>query len=127
MIRIGLLGLAILIAAENNTSAQTIMGAGMISCGEWVRLRSFEGREGQHFKELASLYQVQAWVDGFVSGTNSTSDPADTKGPDLLASRPSSVAMYAWIDNYCRSKPLDPVASGVLSLTRDLRLRAERK
>jgi hypothetical protein len=91
------------LAAGSSTPAQTIMGAGMISCGEWVRLRSFEGREGQHFQELASLYQVQAWVDGFVSGINSNIDPADTKGPDLLASKPGGVAMYAWMDNYCRS------------------------
>jgi|ERR1039458_3854960 hypothetical protein len=121
MIRIALLGLAIAVAVPSGVSAQTIMGAGMISCGEWTRLRSFEGRAG-NFKELASLYQAQAWVDGFVSGINS----ANNVHTDLLASRPSGVAMYAWVDNYCRSKPLDVVAQAVDALVKELESRAVR-
>jgi hypothetical protein len=108
------------LATVSPVSGQTIMGAGMISCGEWLRLRSFVSR-GQNFKELASAYQAQAWVDGFISGFNYR----DHIGPDLLASRPDGAAMYAWIDNYCRSKPLDFVASAVVGLVKELESRAQ--
>lgn len=84
------------------------MGAGTLSCGEWLRLRAFVGQEG-HPAELATAYQLHAWVDGFISGAN-------IGQPDLLASRPSSVAVYAWIDNYCRSNPLDNVAAAATIL-----------
>jgi hypothetical protein len=115
---------AALVTAHSPVSGQTVMGAGTISCGEWLRLRSFEGRAG-NFKELASLYQIHAWIDGFVSGINLRIDLADTGGPDLLASRPDSVAMYAWLDNYCRSKPLNIVVDAVMALAKELQSRAK--
>ena len=116
--------MATTMAAHSPISGQTVMGAGTISCGEWLRLRSFEGRAG-NFKERASLYQVHAWIDGFVSGINSRIESADPKGPDLLASKPDSVALYAWLDNYCRSKPLNLVGEAVLALAKELESRAK--
>jgi len=122
LIGITLLGSAL--AMANEAPAQTVMGAGMLSCGEWLRLRSFEGSDGQHSREVASDYQMHAWVDGFISGVNLHLDPASPKGPDMLASQPSSSAIYAVIDNYCRANPLEPVVAGVLVLIKELRARA---
>jgi hypothetical protein len=110
---------AAVLTAHSPVSGQTVMGAGTISCGEWLRLRSFEGRAG-NIKELASLYQAQAWVDGFVSGINSS-------GIDILASRPDSAALYAWMDNYCRSNPLNFVGAGAMALANELQSRAKYK
>src|SRR5262249_19854262 len=106
----------------NEAPAQTVMGAGMVSCGEWLRLRSFEGRGAEHSREIASLYQIQAWADGFVSGVNLQAAGAQT--PDMLASQPTSSAIYAVIDNYCRANPLEPVVGGVMVLVKELRARA---
>jgi hypothetical protein len=125
MIRVTLLSLAMVgasAAVSPVAAGQTVIGAGVTSCGEWLRLRAFEGHEG-HFQELASVYQLEAWIDGFVSGVNVT----DEAGPDLLTSKPGGAALYAWIDNYCRSKPLDPVVTSVFALIKELRSRAERK
>jgi hypothetical protein len=111
---------SILLAANQSTTAQTIMGAGTASCGEWLRFRSFDGQSG-HLGERAQLYQLHAWVDGFISGTNI----AKGVQPDILSSKPSGPAMYAVVDNYCRANPLDNVASGAIALANELQSRSQ--
>jgi len=115
MIRIALLGFAIATVTESSTCAQTRMidGAGLVSCGEWQQYRSSGDKP--------SSYQAQAWIDGFLSGYNSASD-----GTDFLIPKPSSIAYYAWVDNYCRDKPLDTLALAVFALKRELASRAGR-
>jgi hypothetical protein len=46
VIRAVLLAAVILMAVTQQVSAQMVMGAGTISCGEWLRFRSFENRPG---------------------------------------------------------------------------------
>ncbi len=124
MIRVTLLSLAIVgaSAAVAPVEAMIIMGAGTVTCGEWLRLRPSLGREG-NLTDLGSLYQLQAWIDGYISGYNVGSNGQ----PDLLASRPESAALYAWIDNYCRSDPLGHIGEAADALAQALRSRAERK
>jgi hypothetical protein len=123
MIRIALLVLTILIAEASAGFAQTVYGAGTVSCGEWSRLRSFEGREGNHNREVASSYQARAWIDGFMSGIKVEKND----GPDFLASTPLGAAHYAWVDNYCRENPLDLMVTAAHALVKELRSRAARK
>jgi hypothetical protein len=122
MIRAALLGAAIAIATAGQTFAQLILGAGRISCGEWLQFRSIlNAPPGENLKEKATLFQLHAWIDGFLSGTN----VANISGPDFLASKPSGIAMYAWVDNYCRSRPLDHIADAAEALIKELRSRAQ--
>jgi hypothetical protein len=117
MVRVVLLGLAIAaVAAVNEGIARdgTGYGAGTISCGEWQQHRV------SGYK--SNSYQAQAWIDGFLSGLNMTAD----SGPDFLVPKPDPVAYYAWIDNYCREKPLDPLAQAALALKKELAARARR-
>ena len=120
--RAAALAAGVLLAATQLTAAQAIMGAGTASCGDWLRFRSFEGQQ-QHPVELNQLFQLQAWVDGFISGVNLTKHGQ----PDVLLTKPSGPAMYAVVDNYCRSKPLDNVASGAIALENELHSRAQTK
>jgi hypothetical protein len=78
-----------------------VMGAGMVSCGEWL-LRSAENQSGNG-RDICSAYQAKAWIDGFLSGLNIAS-PAGS--PDFLRSKPNDSALTAWMDNYCKSNPL---------------------
>ena len=87
-----LCGLAIV--GANVATAQNVFGAGTVTCDDWLEFRN------QNLKD--HTYQAQAWIDGFVSGSN-LSKP---NGPDILTSRTGD-EMYAWIDNYCRAKPRD--------------------
>ena len=48
----------------------------MITCGEWQQNRSSGNKP--------SIYQAQAWIDGYLSGSN-----ASGNGADFLAPKPS--------------------------------------
>jgi hypothetical protein len=99
-----------------------IMGGGTVRCGEWTRLRVFSDSQRGHVVEVASLYQLYAWIDGYVSGVNVAS--GETRQPDMLMSKPQGAGLYAVIDNYCKANPLDTVADATMVLVRELRKRA---
>ena len=84
-----------------------VYGAGMVTCAEWQQYR----KAGNKPAEL----QLQAWIDGFLSGYNTASN--DT---DFIVPKPESVAYYAWIDNYCSRNPLNKVMQAVLALKNEL-------
>lgn len=79
----------------------TLLGAGKQSCGTWVQNR----REAP----LAS-YQDQSWVFGFLSGLGS----AGLKGIDPLNGM-DAAGVAAWIDNYCKSNPIDALAKATIA------------
>jgi hypothetical protein len=106
---IGLLVMSPTRAAEVNKLAY---GAGMVTCGEWQKYRTTGNK--------SATSQLEAWIDGFLSGYNMSESESD----DILAPRPQSVAYYAWIDNYCAQNPLNPVASAAILLKNDLVARA---
>jgi hypothetical protein len=114
MIRSILLGIVITAALASTASAQNklVYGAGMISCGEWQQYRSTGNKP-------ANL-QAQAWIDGYLSGAN-----AEGTDIDFLTPKPSTVAYYAWIDNYCGQHPLDAIVQAVSRLKDELVSRAK--
>jgi hypothetical protein len=114
-----MLAFGLILFAASVVHAQTIMGGGMRSCGDWLRFRSFESGP-KNTSEVSSSYQLQAWLDGYLSGFNR----AGLGGIDFLASQPSGAALTAWVDNYCRSKPLNVLADAAEALIRELRSRA---
>jgi hypothetical protein len=90
-----------------------VYGAGMTTCAEWQQYRSTGNKP-------ASL-QMQAWIDGFLSGYNVASEVRD-----FIIPKPESVAYYAWIDNFCGQKPLDKVMQAVIALKNELVSRSSR-
>jgi hypothetical protein len=108
--------IASVIAASVSTALaadgdRVVYGAGMVTCGEWQRFRSTGNKP-------ASL-QLQAWIDGFLSGYNTASEDKD-----IIAPKPESIAYYAWIDNYCGQNPLNKVMQAVMALQSELAARA---
>jgi hypothetical protein len=99
-----------LLMSPATAEPRLLYGAGMISCGEWQQYRISNDR--------AHVYQAQAWVDGYLSGFNVASS-----GPPFLTSKPSSVAFYAWLDNYCAQNPLDLLATAAFRLQQELATR----
>jgi hypothetical protein len=59
---------------------------------------------------------LQAWFDGFLSGSG--------EEIDFIAPKATEVAYYAWIDNYCRQNPLDLVEDATAALKNELAARA---
>ena len=84
----------------------------MISCAEWLNYRSTGDKPHS--------YQAQAWVDGFLSGYNVADDEHD----NFLEVPNSTVASYAWIDNYCGPKPLDKLMQAAMALKTELQRRS---
>ena len=116
--RIVLLAAVVLLATGHHSRAQILMGVGASSCGEWLQFRSAQINNG-NIQQISAALQAEAWIDGFLSGFNIGKPP----GPDLLQSQPNGFALNAWVDNYCRSKPLDPIASAAIALVKDLQQR----
>lgn len=84
------------------------------SCGAWTSARSRGGADSQSW---------ESWAMGFLSGYNrfsiqSNGDVAFGAGID---------GMKAWIDNYCRANPLDPVVKALTALIRELESRRTRR
>ena len=93
-------------AADENRMAY---GAGMVTCAEWQKYRATGDKP--------ATLQLQAWLDGFLSGFNMGSDI------DFISPKPTSVAYYAWIDNYCAQNPLNHVATAAVALKNELTAR----
>ena len=64
-------------------------GLGGLSCGSWTVARR---------DEIASPHQQ--WVLGFLSGLGSAGPRDPLQGMDAQG-------VWAWIDNYCQSHPID--------------------
>jgi hypothetical protein len=73
--------------------------------------------------DKARLYQLEAWIDGYLSGVNTGGGFV----ADILASRPGDAALYAYVDNYCRPNPLDSIGEAAVALAKDLLARAQRR
>ena len=90
-----------------------VYGPGMLTCAGWRQHRSTGNK--------AATLQLQAWIDGFLSGYNTASE-----GTDFLAPQPTKDAYYAWIDNYCSQNPLNKVVRAAAALKNELTARARR-
>jgi hypothetical protein len=88
---------ALSLMTAGSAQAYNGMGPGYRSCGAWIADRGFGPNDPMSLSE-------QAWVLGFLSGVASTG----TGNPLAEVVDPEAVA--AWIDNYCRTHLLDPIA-----------------
>jgi len=76
-----------------NANAVTVMGTR--SCGDWVK----NAQEQNGWPRIAQT----AWLGGFLSGK------ALGTGVDVLKGQ-SGESLFLWVDNYCRSNPLNDSA-----------------
>ena len=91
------------------TAALTVAGFNNISCGSWTQARA------NH--QSASM---EAWALGFLSGVNY--GRSDVEGKDILQGTDAD-SLYSWLDNYCRSRPLETFTVAVARLTIVLKAR----
>jgi hypothetical protein len=86
--------------------AADIVGHGAVSCGEWTQNR------GDKFLAIVD----ESWVAGYLSGYSIWSTDDYPKLPD-------AAARAAWMNNYCRSHPLDQIHQSVNQLIFELQRR----
>lgn len=87
-----------------DAAAQSVNIRGARSCGEWTQQRNKAGWEA-----LAT----EAWIAGYLSGLAFQSGKSFLKGTD-------NPSLFLWIDNYCRTNPLDDVADASNELAAEL-------
>jgi hypothetical protein len=98
--RLMLLAGAMLMPAAAN--AATIRGAGAGSCGMWLKSRA----------EYRPDHVMLHWVLGYLSGAvvhGDNGDPLRDKDAD---------GIFYWVDNYCRTNPLNSLAEALDTLVR---------
>ena len=89
-------------------AVNTTYGIGALTCGKWV-VQSTDS----HIRPL----QIQ-WTQGFVSGWGASMDVlSETDGSKHRVLRDSDgESMMLFMDNYCKTNPLERVRSGALAL-----------
>ena len=83
-----------------------IIGAGSLSCGKWL-----EARNNPRMHD-----QFEQWVLGYMSGINWAAWTKKQKQADL----PDAEAALAFIDQYCRNNPLDPIVAAAAALVQEI-------
>lgn len=99
-IALGLLLMASLLSAQ----AQTVTTFGVPDCGQWLKQNSAVRK---------------AWLMGFLTGQSAAWDRFGQKG-DPLGKLNSAEQAYVWMDNYCKTNPLNSVAEGGYELFSEL-------
>ena len=77
-------------------------GAGLLSCGKWLA-----ARKGNNW------YENGQWVFGWVSAAGNYNVQGSLRHSD-------SLALAAWVDNYCRANPLNTIAQASAALVDEL-------
>jgi hypothetical protein len=92
--------------------AYMVLGQGNVSCGTWLE-------PDPRFPNDPWLYR--AWVLGYLTAYNE--DSATTQGTFIRSGKEGNVTagtdtegLFAWIDNYCRARPLNNLAGAVSKL-----------
>ena len=108
-----LLIVAALLAASASAEAYMRYGHGNESCGEWTQIQ-----KGSDSSAAAQ------WVLGWISaaGYYAVSKGMDNASGALVTI--DSVAIVAWVDDYCRRKPLNTVAHAAEAAVKELAKRA---
>jgi hypothetical protein len=87
------------------------MGAGTQSCGQWVSTRASTDET-----DIIGEGMMTAWVQGFLSGIWMF-ERAAGKASFLL---PDAAALQAWLDNRCKSRPVEPLVLSATILIKEL-------
>jgi hypothetical protein len=116
-VRIVTLAVVMLIVANFQASTQggeakMVFGQGINSCGAWTQARQ---------TRPANAGLSAQWVAGFLSGMN-----VEAISPDALGGTDFD-GLMGWVDNYCKSNPLETIINAALMLMKELRSRAQRR
>jgi hypothetical protein len=95
------LSLLITVQAYATDTAVTV-GAGSVSCGYWIEVRS----------QTSLHHQLRQWVFGFISGFNWY-----TEGRQAIAQ--DQAAVVAFIDQYCKNNPLDSLSLAAAAIVQE--------
>jgi len=106
---------AALLAFAQPASAITVKGLGAATCTQWSIHHPANGNSPN---DLITIGQ-ESWVLGFLSAVNSF---APQIHHDIVKSADAD-ALYAWITQWCSTRPLDVIGEGAAALALELERR----
>ncbi len=92
----------LLVAFQSYAQAQVHIEGALTDCGDWIQAR-------QQNRSVVLESYIIGYLGGFSSGSHREFWSAD--GRNI-----SREAVYLWMDNYCRSNPLNVILTGVHTL-----------
>lgn len=95
---------AAFLPAAHAQRAFTSAGAGVLSCGDYLKWR--ENRQ--------DIREISSWTWGYISGYNQWSTYPQVQ------EFPSDSTVAAYLDKYCREYPLGNIFQGIVALVADL-------
>jgi hypothetical protein len=112
------IALVMVLALCNRAEAWTVYGDGRQPCTSWTEAQKHRPKveaDGSFRVKLSDwqLMTETSWVAGFISALNYYQQGDIAKGIDTNA-------IFARIDTYCASHPLDSVAVATFALINDL-------
>jgi hypothetical protein len=91
---------------NTNTDRYTILGQGNQSCGKWIADRR---------QDNLAAHTEEAWLLGYLTAYNEWSN--DPNDPNANVTKETDAdGVFAWMDNFCQSHPVDTIATGSTSL-----------
>jgi hypothetical protein len=64
--------------------------------------------------------EIKGWIEGFLSGAAATGVPNLQARINTALRRTDSQGIITWIDNYCRTHPLENITIAVYNLLTEL-------
>jgi hypothetical protein len=98
--------------AEEPKAMVTTVGDGGKSCGTWTELR----------KSPMKAEYYEGWVGGFLSGVNWVTTVHNKI--NILGKPVDPDGLFAWVDNYCATNPLNTISQAANALGMELVRRA---
>jgi hypothetical protein len=117
-LRVLLALLALVFCFQAEAGEWRAYGWGPESCGAWTNVEAQRPQvksNGMMFGGGSEVAAQTQWVLGFVSAFNLYQGPT----PDLLHNVDAD-SVFAWIDNYCASHPLNRISTATIALILDL-------
>ncbi|MFB3105746.1 MAG: hypothetical protein ACE1ZA_12615 [Pseudomonadales bacterium] len=105
--------LAALLVGSISAHGYMRYGHGNKSCGEWTQIQ-----------ETADAAAVTQWVLGWISAAGYYAVAKGIANDSGLLVTIDSQAIVAWVDDYCRRKPLNTVAHAAEAAVKELAERA---
>jgi hypothetical protein len=98
---------AALVCGAAPARAYNVIGGGVDSCGTWTADRGAYVPGGPATQGGQAALQDVQWVLGFLSGVSMMG--ALTPKPVKPFNNVDADGVLAWIDNYCRARPLEMI------------------
>jgi hypothetical protein len=100
------------------SSGVAILPPGTDSCGTYTNAR--RQAENNDPRSMFLSVEIKGWIEGFLSGAAATGVPNLQARINTALRRTDSQGIITWIDNYCRTHPLENITIAVYNLLTEL-------